>query len=61
MMYGVHLLMRKPLKKLITAVLIDRNYKQYPIKAQVVGLSLSTTMQEHVSVVLGENESVYLE
>ena len=61
MMYGVQLLMRKPLKKLITAVLIDRNYKQYPIKAQVVGLSLSTTMQEHVSVVLGENESVYLE
>lgn len=60
MMYGVQLLMRKPLKKLITAVLIDRNYKQYPIKAQVVGLSLSTTMQEHVSVVLGENESVYL-
>ena len=61
MMYGVQLLMKKPLKKLTTAVLIDRNYKLYPIKADVVGLSLSTTMQEHVSVVLGKNESVYLE
>ena len=61
MMYGSQYFMQKPLKKLTTAVLIDRNYKRYPIKADVVGLSLSTTMQEHVSVELGNKEAVYLE
>ena len=53
--------MQKPLKRLKTAVLIDRNYKSYPIKADVVGLSLSTTMQEHVSVDFGNMEAVYLQ
>lgn len=61
LMYGSQYFMQKPIKKLTTAVLIDRNYKRYPIKADVVGLSLSTTMQEHVSVEFGVNESVYLD
>ena len=61
LMYGAQYFMQKPLKRLTTAVLIDRNYKRYPIKADVVGLSLSTTMQEHVSVDLGNKEAVYLQ
>ena len=61
LMYGSQYFMQQPLKKLTTAVLIDRNYKRYPIKADVAGLSLSTTLQEHVSVELKKNESVYLE
>lgn len=61
LMYGAQHFMQKPLKKLTTAVLIDRNYKNYPIKADVVGLSLSTTMQEHVYVELGKKEMVYLQ
>ena len=61
LMYGAQYFMQKPLKKLTTAVLIDRNYKSYPIKADVVGLSLSTTMQEHVTVELGKKEAVYLQ
>ena len=61
LMYGAQHFMRSPLKKLMTAVLIDRNYKRFPVKADVVGLSLSTTMQEHVSVKLGKEEAVYLD
>lgn len=61
LMYGAQHFMQQPLKKLTTAILIDRNYKRYPIKADVVGLSLSTTMQEHVSVELGKKEAVYLQ
>lgn len=61
LMYGAQHFLQQPLKKLTTAVLIDRNYKLYPIKADVVGLSLSTTMQEHVSVELGNVEAVYLQ
>jgi len=61
LMYGAQYFMQKQLKKLTTAVLIDRNYKRYPIKADVVGLSLSTTMQEHVAVKFGNKEAVYLQ
>ena len=61
LMYGAQYFMQQPLKKLMTAVLIDRNYKRFPVKADVVGLSLSTTMQEHVSVELGNKEAVYLQ
>lgn len=60
LIHGAQYFLQTPLKKLMTAVLIDRNYKRYPITADVVGLSLSTTLQEHVSVELGTKEAVYL-
>lgn len=60
LIHGAQHFLQTPLKKLMTAVLIDRNYKRYPITADVVGLSLSTTLQEHVAVELGDNEAVYL-
>lgn len=60
LMYCTTYFLNQPIKKLMTAILIDRNYKMYPIKADVVGLKLSTTMQEHVSVVFGQNEAVFL-
>lgn len=37
-------------KKIQTAILVDRNYKSFPISADYVGYSMSTTLQEHVSV-----------
>ena len=60
LMYGAQYFLNQPIKKLMTAILIDRNYKNYPIKADVVGLSLATTLQEHVNVDLGKKEAVYL-
>lgn len=61
LMYASQYFLNQKIKKLMTAILIDRNYKLYPIKADVVGLSLSTTLKDHVNVVLGKNESVYLD
>ena len=43
-------------KKLKTAVLVDRNHKKYPIKADFKGLSLSTSIQNHVEVLINKNE-----
>jgi len=60
LMYGAQYFLNQSIKKLMTAILIDRNYKTYPIKADVVGLSLATTLQEHVTVDFGEKEAVYL-
>lgn len=51
-----------PIKKLQIGVMVDRNYPKYPIKADFVGYSLSTTLTDHVSVILSdkENAGVYL-
>ena len=61
LVYGVKHFLEVPLKKLKTAVLVDRNHKKYPIKVDFKGLSLSTSLQEHVSVSFGKNDyGVYL-
>jgi len=61
LIYAIKHFLNVPLSKFKTAVLIDRNHKKYPVKADFKGLSLSTSLQEHVQVVFEENNSyVYL-
>ncbi|MBL7918264.1 MAG: phosphoribosyltransferase [Bacteroidia bacterium] len=47
-MYAIKLFLDKPVKKLSTLVLVDRSHIRYPVKADFVGLSLSTTLQERI-------------
>ena len=49
-MYGVKHFLDVNLKQFKTAVLVNRNHKKYPIKADFKGISLSTSLQEHVTV-----------
>ena len=56
LMYAVKYFLETKLKKLKTAVLVDRNHKKYPIKADYKGLSLSTSIQNHVEVSINDNE-----
>jgi len=61
LIYGVRHFLDVPLKKFKTAVLVDRNHKKYPVKADFKGISLSTGLMEHVKVVFKENaNSAYL-
>jgi pyrimidine operon attenuation protein/uracil phosphoribosyltransferase len=60
LMHAAAHLVRVPLKKLTTVVLVDRRHRTYPIRADIVGLTLSTTVQEHISVELGRKDAVYL-
>jgi len=60
MFYALRPFFEVPLKKLQTLVLINRNYKNYPINPDYVGYALATTLQEHISVVLEENWAVYI-
>ena len=55
LIYGAKHFLNTPLKRLKTAVLINRNHKKYPIKADFKGLSLSTSIHEHVEVILDDN------
>ncbi|BCY29631.1 phosphoribosyltransferase family protein [Flavobacterium okayamense] len=62
LIYGVKHFLDVPLKKFKTAVLVDRNHKKYPVKADFKGISLSTSLHEHVQVVFEENDNyAYLE
>lgn len=62
LIFGVKPFLSSPVKRIITAVLVDRGHNRYPIKADFVGLSLSTTLQEHITVELNKKgkETVYL-
>lgn len=60
LIYGVKHFLEVPLKKFKTAVLVDRNHKQYPVKADFKGLSLSTSLREHIKVVFEGDEYAYL-
>ncbi len=60
LMHAASYLVQVPLKRLNTVVLVDRRHRAYPVRADIVGLTLSTTMQEHISVELGRKDSVYL-
>ena len=52
---------RIDLSQLKTAVLVNRNHKNYPIKADFKGISLSTSINEHIEVNLNpKSEGVYL-
>jgi pyrimidine operon attenuation protein/uracil phosphoribosyltransferase len=50
LIYGVKHFLQFKLKEIKTVVLVDRNHKKYPVKADFKGLSLSTSMMEHVDV-----------
>jgi len=58
LIYGVKHFLDIPLKRFKTAVLVNRNHKKYPVKADFKGVSLSTTLQEHVVVEFNNNEAI---
>lgn len=62
LIYGVKHFLEVPLKQFKTAVLVDRNHKKYPIKADFKGISLSTSINENVKVIFEkDNDRAILE
>ncbi len=56
LIYAVKHFLDTDIKKIKTAVLVDRNHKKFPIKADFKGLSLSTSIQNHVEVIFDQNK-----
>ena len=50
LIYGVKHFLEVELLQFKTAVLVNRNHKKFPVKADFKGVSLSTSMQNHVIV-----------
>jgi pyrimidine operon attenuation protein/uracil phosphoribosyltransferase len=47
-------------KKIEVAVLVNRSHALFPVQPSYTGYELSTTLTEHVEVVLGKKSAVYL-
>lgn len=62
MAYCLQPFLTVPIRKLQVAVLIDRNHPRYPVAADYKGYELSTTLTEHVEVILSDETrmGVYL-
>jgi len=50
MMYGLNHFLVTPVKKLSTAILVNRSYKRFPVHADYLGMNLATTMKERIEV-----------
>ncbi len=62
LIYAIKHFLDVPLKKFKTAVLVNRNHKKYPVKADFKGISLSTSLQENITVIFKPgNDIAYLE
>lgn len=57
MQFALTELLRFPTKAIKTVALVDRKHRRFPIKADFVGLGLSTTLNERVEVKFEDNEA----
>ncbi len=60
MQYALMKILESPVKSVKTVALVDRKHRRYPIKADFVGLTLSTTLKERVEVTFGDESVAYL-
>ena len=61
MAYCLHSFLNFKIEKIETAVLVNRKHGLFPISASYTGYELSTTINDHVQVVLNEqSKKVYL-
>ena len=58
--YGMTPFLTIEVKKIETAVLVNRSHTLFPINPQYTGYELATTIKDHVEVKLGNETSVYL-
>ncbi|MFN9596407.1 MAG: phosphoribosyltransferase family protein [Bacteroidota bacterium] len=60
LIYSLKAILKADTLKIRTVLMVDRDHRRYPIMADFVGMTLSTTFQEHVSLEFGEEEGAYL-
>ena len=63
MTYALKPFMHSVARKIQVAVLVDRQHKRFPIASDYVGLQLSTTIQDHITVEIEEGviKGAYIE
>lgn len=62
LIYGMMPFIKAGVKAMQVAVLVDRNHKHFPVHADYRGISLQTTLQQHISVSMQNKKfNVYLD
>lgn len=56
--YSLKPFLNNEIKKLETAVVVDRGHTSFPISANYIGYALSTTLQEHIDVILDDEKNI---
>ena len=56
--YGIKAILKHNVPNLKTIILVNRNHNLFPIGVDYVGLNLSTTLNDHIDVVLEKNQEV---
>lgn len=56
LLYGLKPFIENLPKKIQTAVLVERSHKLFAVQPDYVGLTIATTLQEHISVETAGNE-----
>lgn len=60
MTYSMKPFLSVAVKKLEVAVLVNRSHLQFPVHPRYTGYALSTTLSEHIEVILDKSYAVYL-
>jgi pyrimidine operon attenuation protein/uracil phosphoribosyltransferase len=56
MLYALKPLLEKHPKKIQTLALVERTHKNFPVDVDYVGLSISTTLNEHITIEVGKDK-----
>ena len=56
MLYALKPLLEKHPKKIQTLALVERTHKNFPVDLDYIGLSISTTLNEHITIEVGEDK-----
>ena len=56
LLYALKPLLNSHPKKIEVLVLVDRMYKQFPVKPNFVGLSVATTLSDFIEVIVENDE-----
>ncbi len=60
MQYALIKVLERRIKRVKTVALVDRKHRNYPIRCDYDGLTLSTTLQDRIEVVLKDNRQAFL-
>lgn len=60
MIYAVRRLLDKELRVLKVATLVNRAHRRFPVQADFVGISITTTLKDNIIVELGKDEIAFL-
>ena len=56
MLYALKPLLEKHPKKIQSLALVERTHKNFPVDLDYIGLSISTTLNEHITIEVGKDK-----